>query len=294
MIKLVVCDLDGTLLNSNQELSAFNAHMLKKAQSLGMEYMIATGRNNKLIRPFMEKYDLKCGCILMNGAEVRDKEENILSTINVDKAIIQSLHQDLIKEGYLPFYTTNDGVYYEGPDEKLRVGIGYRQQCLDRKCRNIPLDDAIRIGMETPYAKGLIKVESLQEFNDETIEIRKIVVFHTDVEKNATMINVLETKYPNLAIAGSYPEDIEINDIQAQKGYGLEKAVAVLGIEKDEVAVFGDGLNDASMFKVFPNSYAPENSVPYIKEMAHEIIPSNDNDGVGKKIEELLKENEEN
>lgn len=289
MIKLIVCDLDGTLLTSNQELSDYNAKMLRLAQKNGIEFMIATGRNMKLIRPFMQKYDLRCGCILMNGAEVRDKEEKVLNTINVSKKVVTNLHEDLLSREYMPFYTTNEGVFYIGSKREFETGIGYRQKCLERTCENITLEEAINIGMATPYAKEAIGLESLKELLENCkIEIRKIVVFHTDVNKNTETIKYLENKYDNLAIAGSYPEDIEINDIYAQKGYGLARAIDKMGIKKEEVAVFGDGLNDASLFKEFPNSYAMSNAVDSIKRMSSEVILSNDEDGVGKKIAEII------
>ena len=66
-----------------------------------------------------------------------------------------------------------------------------------------------------------------------------------------------------------------------------------MSIAKEEVAVFGDGLNDLSMFELFPNSYAPANAEPEIRKRAKEVIPSNNDDGVGKKIFELLYKNKE-
>ena len=61
-----------------------------------------------------------------------------------------------------------------------------------------------------------------------------------------------------------------------------------MDIKREEVAVFGDGYNDISMFELFPNSFAPVNAEQEIKDKASEIIPSNNDNGVGKKINELL------
>lgn len=289
MIKLIVCDLDGTLLDSHQQLSDYNVNMLKEAQENGIEFMVATGRNMRLIRPFLQKYGLKCGCILLNGAEVRDKEERILSTINVSKSVIRSLHIDLVSRGYMPFYNTDKNIIYAGEEEEFRRGIGYRQKCLDRTCKDFSDDEAIEQGMKSSYAKEAERIDSIETLiSNDRIEVRKIVVFHSDVKKNIETIKYLEDKYDNLAVGASYPEDIEINDQYAQKGYGLIKAITSMDISKNEVAVFGDGMNDVSMFREFPNSYAPINAVPTIKTLAHTIIPSNDEDGVGKTIDVIL------
>lgn len=286
MFKLLVSDLDGTLLNSCQELTDYSSEAVKKAIDSGIEFMVATGRSMSLIRPFLTKYGLKCGCILLNGAEVRDKDENILSAINVRNNMVIELHGFLHEKGYMPFYTTTSGVVYHGSQDEFENAIMHRQLCLDRTSRT--REEAKTAGLKSPFAANAKEIKDVAVLSDESVEIRKIVVFDVDKEKNSEVIRELKEKFPMLAVAGSYPEDIEINDIKAQKGFGLEKAIKVMGISKDEVAVFGDGLNDVSMFEVFPHSYATANAVEEIKAKSEEIIDSNDKDGVGKKIFEFL------
>jgi len=53
----------------------------------------------------------------------------------------------------------------------------------------------------------------------------------------------------------------------------------------DKLVVFGDGLNDISLFSVADESYAMQNAVPELKKIATAVIESNDNDGVAKWIE---------
>ncbi|MVX63983.1 HAD hydrolase family protein [Clostridium chromiireducens] len=63
-----------------------------------------------------------------------------------------------------------------------------------------------------------------------------------------------------------------------------------MGIEKEEVAVIGDGLNDYSMFDEFPISFAMGNAVLEIKETAKYITDTNYNSGVTKAINKILQE----
>lgn len=293
MIKLIVCDLDGTLLNSKQQISSYNARMLNLARKNGISYMIASGRSMELIRPLLREYNLKCGCILMNGAEVRNENEEILSTININKITVPSIHSELVKRGYLPLYTTNDGVYYSGTRKMFEDAIGHRQKCLDRTCFSEAFEEIVKKGLKSEYARQAKAVEKIEDIiKNESIEIRKIVVFNSDKNKNKETREWLNSRFQELAITSSYPENIEINDKYAQKGYGLKKAINALNIAKEEIAVFGDGINDMSLFSEFPFSYAMANAVPEIKKVAHEVILSNDEDGVGKKIEEILKSRE--
>lgn len=63
-----------------------------------------------------------------------------------------------------------------------------------------------------------------------------------------------------------------------------------MGIEKEEVAVIGDGLNDYSMFAEFPISFAMGKAVPEIKETAKYITDTNYDSGVAKAINKILQE----
>lgn len=287
MIKLIVSDMDGTLFNSNQEISPYNLAAIRQAEKNGVHFMIATGRSMDTIGPTLEKYDLKCGLILMNGAEVRDENLNIISTVNIGKEIIPSIAKVLDRQGYIPEYMTNAGAFICGTEEMMEKNMGWRMLCLDRN-HLLSMEEAIELGKNSVFQKTLQRSDSIETFLQKSLEIRKIIVFNPDIERNVKNRTELQELFSELTVLSSYPENIEINSRYAQKGYGLLKAIETMGVSKDEVAVFGDGLNDISMFELFPNSYAPVNAEFEVKQKAKEIIPSNNNDGVGIKINELL------
>lgn len=292
MIKLLVSDMDGTLFNSNQEISPFNIAAIKKAREQGVRFMIATGRSIDTIKPTLEKYGLYCGLILMNGAEIRDEENHIIDTINIDYKIINRLAKRLNELSYIPEYMTSHGAQICDTEERMYLNMGYRLLCLDRE-HKLTLEEAIEAGKTSLFMKTLHKNDSLQDMLEKQVEIRKIIVFNPDGSVNDKNREILKKEFPELTILSSYPENIEINAKMAQKGYGLINAIEKMGINKEEVAVFGDGLNDLSLIEQFPNSFVPVNGHPDIKKIASEIIPSNDEDGVGKKIFEILYKNRE-
>lgn len=292
MIKLLVSDMDGTLFNSNQEISPLNLAAIRDAEKQGVRFMIATGRSIDTVAPSVDKYELHCSFLLMNGAEVRDEQRNIISTINIDNSIIRELTQELESRGYIPEYMTNDGAQICGSKERQELNMGNRMLCLDRN-HTMTLEEAIEAGKTSVFMKTLTRNDTLEDMLNKNLEIRKIIVFNPNTSANTKNRMELAEQFPQLSILSSYPENIEINAKYAQKGYGLEKAIEKMGIKKEEVAVFGDGLNDLSMFELFPNSFAPENAELEVKKRAKEIIPCNNDDGVGKKIFELLYKNKE-
>lgn len=287
MIKLIVSDMDGTLFNSNQEISPYNLAAIQNARKNGVQFMIATGRSMETIQPTLEKYELQCSLILMNGAEVRDENHNIISTMNIDEKILPDITKRLEEMGYIPEITTNNGVQMCGTIEQMELTMGYRMMCLDRT-HTLTLERAIKLGKDSVFMNVLTRNESLDELLAKKLEMRKIIVFNPDRDINDRNREQLIQEFPHLSIVSSYPENIEINAKEAKKGIALKVAIEKLGFSNDEVAVFGDGLNDVSMFELFSNSYAPANAELEVKQKAKEVIPSNNDDGVGKKINELL------
>ena len=130
----------------------------------------------------------------------------------------------------------------------------------------------------------------LEEYETENIEILKIITFDNDEKLIAELKNKIKENTSDLAVASTFSNDIEISDIEAQKGLILAKAIKKMGIDKNEVIVLGDSFNDYSMFIEFENSYAMENAIPEIKEIAKYITDTNNNDGVAKAIYKCLDE----
>lgn len=252
--------------------------------------MIATGRSMDTILPTIKKYELECGLILLNGAEVRDENHNIIDTINIEYDVVKRLSKRLNEMGYIPEYMTNQSAQICDTEENMYLNMGYRILCLDRE-RKLSLDQAIEIGKTSMFMKTLYRNDSIEDMYRKNVEVRKIIVFNPDGQFNEKNRNILIEEFPELTILSSYPENIEINAKKAQKGNGLENAIKKLNIDKSEVAVFGDGLNDLSLILQFPNSYVPSNGNEKLKKNALEVIPSNDDDGVGKKIFEILFQN---
>ena len=103
-------------------------------------------------------------------------------------------------------------------------------------------------------------------------------------------INEELSKNSKIAVASSFPTNLEITDVEAQKGPVLKSYIESLGYTMDEVMVFGDSMNDYSMLSMdFGATVAMENADPEIKKVAKYITKSNEEYGVACAIEELLK-----
>ena len=81
--------------------------------------MIATGRSMEAMQPTLDKYQLQCGLILMNGAEVRDEQHKIINTIDLDNSTIPAIAKRLEEMGYIPEYMTNSGSQICTTEDKM-------------------------------------------------------------------------------------------------------------------------------------------------------------------------------
>lgn len=284
MIKLIASDMDGTLINSKHEISEGNLTSIRKAQEKGITFAIATGRDYKMVKPFLDKYNLKCEAIVMNGAEYRDEEGNILGSISIEKYKVKLIIEEILKVTRIIELYTNKGVFVNKiSEEEIEASINRIKQFNKGMSR----ESILKVLNELRKQMTEFEVEDIDKIIDSDTIFYKIITF----DDNKEVIRKLKEKIGEiggLAVASTSEYDIEVNDEKAQKGLILSKVAKIKNIENDEVMVLGDSFNDYSMFTTFKNSYAMENAINEIKEIATYITDSNDNDGVAKAIDNIL------
>ncbi|NRY60109.1 Cof-type HAD-IIB family hydrolase [Clostridium beijerinckii] len=281
MIKLIASDMDGTLLNSDHRISKGNLEAIKKAQEMGIHFTIATGRIYGDVEPFLKKHGIECECILMNGAEYRDKYGNLLETIDIDKNKAAEIF-DMMKNNDISLEIfTSCGLYALGTKEQALVQTAYRVQAFNP---GTSFEEAIEIAKKHNHFTEVNYITDLETFLKSDIKIGKFNGFYSNEETTKKIKKMLESIGGLMVESTFNNKNVEINNINAQKGFILAKVAQRMGIKKDEVMVVGDSFNDYSMFTEFTESFAMENSAPEIKKVAKYMTDTNDNDGVAKAI----------
>ena len=283
MIKLIASDMDGTLLNTNHTISEGNIEAIRKAQQLGVKFAIVTGRSYDGVKPIADEFNLDCEYILMNGAEYRDKDGNILENITIDKEKVKVIMEVMGEEDLCIELFTNVGTL-TSDYEKVKASIEDRVRSLNPESS----DDEIQGFLNEFIGRRKITIfNSINELMDEKIDIYKIITFNKDIELIKSVKEKLK-KLPGLSVVSTFDNDIEVSDIKAQKGLILAKVAEKMGLQRDEVMPIGDSFNDYSMFTEFKTACAMGNAIPEIKELAEFITDTNDNDGVAKAIYRAL------
>ena len=284
MIKLIVSDMDGTLLAHDSSISKGNIEAIRYAQSKGVQFAIATGRDYSSLKGILEAHDLKCFSILGNGAQFCNENGEILSSAYFPKKCFKQVLQifDELKIHYMIF--TANGFYSTAEPNVVRDAFIDRCVVQFKRKREDYLDDGCNQDMACMKLK---KIGDLDDFVSSSIDIIKVEAFNNDVsliEKAKEKLQEID----GIAYLSSFDDNIEVTDKAAQKGLILENVIEELGYSKDEVMVLGDGLNDITLFERFKYSFAPGNANETIKAMAYQVVGACEEDGVSQAIYMML------
>lgn len=287
MIKMVVSDMDGTLLNKRSEISPGNLEAIRRLEDNHIEFVIASGRDYHGVYNVLDRYHLRCEAILGNGSEYVDKQGNILMSCYMDKAVIKAVVKIFADKG-IPYMIFTTKGFFTGWEPSM-----VRDAFIERSGRKFGRAKEEFDG-EGSYSflpcNHLQKIDDFDEFVARDLEVMKVEAFSSDNEEISRAKEELKD-IEGISYLSSFNDNVEVTDKDAQKGYILEKVIGLKGLSKEEVMVTGDGMNDISMFEVFPNSYAPSNAEDEIKKLAGEIVCDSEEDGFASAVSRVLEIN---
>lgn len=268
-IKIIALDLDGTLLNSRKELTDIAVDALTRAAEAGIEIVPTTGRFYGGMPASIRKLPFIRFAITINGAQIYD----IKNDCAIDRAEIP-LNQAIRIMTYL------DGlpVIYDC----YQNNWGWMTRTMQDQAEAFAPDENY-VGMlrvlRTP-------VDELKAFLSEKGEhIQKIQLFTRDESLRGFLLKTLDKQFDQLSVSSSVANNVEINNIHANKGLALRKLAAYLDCEIGQTMAIGDGLNDISMIEQAGIGIAMENACEQVKAVANAITASCDHDGVAVAID---------
>ncbi|MEH7115818.1 HAD family hydrolase [Neobacillus vireti] len=284
MIKCIASDMDGTLLNSVQQISEENKQAILKAQAAGIEFVVATGRSYQEATYALSEAGLTCPVICVNGAEIRSAEGDVLASTPISKSLAREVAAKLKEHDIYYEVYTDKGAYSIDTDKAVSILVDIVVSA------NPEMDpEEIRFAAGARIRDGLIhKVDDYESlFTDDDFKIYKVLAFCFDTAKLKAAGEDLRD-FSDLDITSSGHENLEITNKQAQKGLALEAFAKAKGIEIAETMAIGDNLNDVSMFERAGRSVAMGNASFEIKALCDVITDTNDEHGVAQAILEVL------
>lgn len=269
--KLIVVDMDGTLLNTKHQVSKETRETLAKAMEQGVKVGIATGRIYPSARYYGNLLGLSTPIIACNGAIVKDEEkgEIIFSDAMQKDDVIKIINICKKHDIYFHFYD-HDRFYIER-----------------EKYNSFDFQDwTFKESMEDQV--GITQLEDAISYVEKNnIDVLKITILDEDMNKLENIKKQI-SQISTIEIAKSWYNNMEIMNKEVSKGKGIEALAKKLGIEKDEIIAFGDNYNDLSMKDYVKTFVAMENGVDSVKEKADYVTASNDKNGVAKGIKKFV------
>ncbi len=281
MYKMIVLDLDGTLLNDYKEVSKENINLIKRAYNeKGIISVIATGRPLGYANQICNLYG-NCFAnyiIACNGAVIKNNEMNeYIRKVTFTNEEILNFRKIFLEENadYMMLYT-DEQVITETKNGKELKDIGASINQKKTKAENI--ENVIK------SHPNLIKLLCL--IGGDTLALEKIIekVNRLDGIESSVICNYLYKTEENV-FESKY---IDIMKKGCSKKNAIHILAEKLGIKQEEIIVMGDGGNDISMFECAGLKIAMANAEKYLKEKADFVTTSNNENGVANAIKKFI------
>ncbi len=258
-IKLIVTDMDGTLLNSKHEVSSRFFELFYRLRQRNIMFAAASGRQYDNIAIKLDSIKDDIIIIAENGGfAVKDGQEIVSNPLeNHVKNEILSLLEKV--ENSMPVLCAKDTAYVQHSSPAF-------------------------LGKLSEYYSSYKILKDLREYEGEVMKIA-VYNFESSEKHIYPAVKHFEGRL-KVKVSGEHWVDLSHKD--AHKGYPLDLIQKNYGIGRDETLVFGDYNNDLEMMALSDYSFAMANAHPNVLRAANYTTASNDDFGVEKILEKVL------
>ena len=269
-IKLLVTDIDGTLVNDNGELNPESKRLINELMQENVIVCLASGRLHSAITEIAKELSLNGFIISLDGAVIKDYKndkviyESYLKPRHVKKAI--SIAEDLLINIVLChassiFYTESNSLI---PSLLSKYGASYSQ-----------------VDSYSNYIKGTLEIVCSSDMKNSIKQMEERFNFPYSIGCSTSYFR--SKKNENIFY-------LEIRKSGSSKGKALERLLKYLSLKPEQTAVIGDWYNDITMFHPKTFKVAVANAIPELLNIADMITKRTNNDyGIAEFFEMVLK-----
>lgn len=262
-IKVVISDLDGTLLNSEHKISHYTKTVFQKLHEENYLIIIATGRHHLDALAIVEKLECPVYLITSNGARIHSPQKVLLFSLDIKSDAIKSVF-DLEIDPEITKVLFKENVWQTNKhNEKLN---SFQQ--------------------ELNYLPEIVDFSSLDDFGG-----IKFFFTHENHQKLVDLRDKILEKHANdFNHAFSLPFCLEFMHKSVDKSVAIARILEEKAFTFEETIVFGDGFNDEKMLELAAKGLIMGNAPDSLKnKLSHlEVITPNDKDGVAKYLSEKI------
>ncbi len=264
--KLLVLDLDGTLTNSQKEITPHTLDVLLRAQAAGVKLVLASGRPTYGITPLAKalQMDRFGGYILaFNGGKIIDVQTmEVIYEQVLEQKLVAPLHSSALAANSVILTYRNEFILTEVVDDKYVAHEVFLTKMTPQLIDNFT--EAVDFNPDKCLIVG--EPESLIPLGEE-----------------------LNAQFgEQLSAYRSEPFFLEVVPKGVDKALSLKRLLAHVGCTESDMIAAGDGFNDLSMIQLAGFGVAMANAQDVVKEAADYVTLSNDEDGVAAMVEKFV------
>jgi len=261
-IKLVLSDVDGTLVTRDKVLTTRAVRAVEGLRDAGIMFALTSARPPQALTRFVEPLRLETPLGAFNGGLIVDNQMRILE----EKAIAKALSAPII--GVLEEHDMDVWVY-QGENWFVLDEDGPHIEHESQGCSCEPTKVANFHGLD----EGILKVVGISE--DPTINA-------------AANTQINERFARDVSASQSQSYFLDVTHVEATKGHVVKFLAARYGLDTSEIAVLGDMHNDVSMFEVAGFSVAMGNALDEVQRAADVVTTTNDHEGFANAVETFI------
>ncbi|WP_196603230.1 Cof-type HAD-IIB family hydrolase [Pectinatus haikarae] len=262
-IKLIVSDLDGTLLNSKKLVSGTSIEIMEEAAEKDVDVSIATGRMHTCAAFFGRIINSRVPVISCNGGMIRTADTNEL--------VYEKYIDDAVAEEILAFLFEN-GVYCS-----WYIGV-----------ENFVPYFSWKMFPDYTTVKTLDFIETGKNYKKYAHKVTQFIL-RDNKKLQADILKRMDAKFGRyVSFQQNTGYTIDITPQNTNKATGLKLLAEYLHLRREEIMVLGDGDNDLPMFAYAGTSVAMANAKEQVKKRATFVTADCDSDGVSDAIRKVL------
>ena len=263
MIKLIACDLDGTVFDDQKNIDSDLKEVTDRIKEKGIRFTVVSGRNHDLLKHVVEYFDLDTPYMTNNGANIYLKDDCVHTDAIPEEAINEAAKILYDHDVVFRIYA-DDGIYQNGNSDFFRVRI-------------------------KSLTKPLLDYDPAADYRGRNAV--KITVDFEDREDKAPAIAKQIKSFAGTDFFKVEDHVYCVNSITANKGEALNRVCELIGIDIAEAMAFGDSENDLPMLQRAGVGVAMANGEQIAKQKADYVTPDDNNhNGVSSFLKEFFKD----
>jgi Cof subfamily protein (haloacid dehalogenase superfamily) len=263
--------MDGTLLDSGKRISDRTLETIREARHKGVSTTICSGRIHTMLGVYVRRLALDVPFVACNGGVIFDPVgRKVLYQELLPLEDVRLLFDFCGQNGLDYCALGSEGGFFSPGGRCVRRFENYNRSAEEAGIETIPLclfDGGHENALRIPLHKSLI--------------------YRSDERAESLIDGFLKTR-EGLDYVFSDAGVMDVNAAKVDKGRGVSQLARIMGMEKEEICVFGDYDNDLPMFREAGLSVAMGNACAAARDLADVVTSGNDDDGVAEAIRKYI------